>query len=51
MPSARPIATHAYDAIRDAGDTLGSLNPMPPARPTADHACDTVRDAGDALGS
>ena len=51
MPSARPIADHAYDAVRDTGDTPGSLNPMPPARPTTDHACDTVRDAGDAPGS
>ena len=51
MQQAHTIADHAYDAVRDAGDTPGSLNPMPPARPTADHACDTVRDAGDALGS
>ena len=51
MPSARPIATHAYDAVRDAGDTPGSLNPMPSARPIAAHAYDAVRDAGDTLGS
>ena len=51
MQQVQTIAAHAYDAVHDAGDTPGSLNPMLPARPTTDHACDTVRDAGDALGS